>query len=91
MDLINFINLTLYLSIGILSIVLWKKGEVVCAIALGTLSIHGLLFNGIYIFRDVTWVACPPMCGLQEWSAALRLHGLLAIVTAMMYRILVAS
>ena len=88
MDLINFFNIALYITIGVLSYQLWKKGENVCAVALGSLALHGLLFNGVYIYRDILWETCPPQCGLQHWSSALRLHGLSAIVTSMMYRLL---
>ena len=91
MELINFVNIALYFIVGYLSIKLWRQGEIVCALALGTLAIHGLIFNGVYIYRDIVWSECPPLCGLQAWSPALRLHGLLAIVTSMVYRVYVAN
>lgn len=89
MDAVNFLNLGLYLLIGVLSIGLVRKGEWVTAIALGSLALHGLAFNAVYIYRDAFWASCPPMCGLQEWSSVIRMHGLLAIVTAMLYRLFV--
>jgi hypothetical protein len=89
MDLINVINLLLYLTIGGLTIILAKRGEWVTAIALGTLALHGIVFNGVYIYRDLYWEACPPLCGLQEWSGIIRLHGLFAIITSMVYRLYV--
>lgn len=91
MDGINFLNIGLYILIGVLSIFLFKKGEWVPAIALGTLALHGMIYNGVYIYRDITWVSCPPSCGLQDWSSVLRLHGLLAIVTSMLYRLAVKT
>jgi hypothetical protein len=87
MDAVNFTNIVLYVVIGVLSIKLWRKGEVVPAIALGTLALHGFVFNGFYIYRDIVWETCPTVCGLQQWSSALRLHALLAIATSMAYRI----
>jgi hypothetical protein len=89
MDSVNFTNLVMYVVIGILSLLLIRKGEYVTGIALGTLALHGLIFNGVYIYRDQTMETCPPVCGLQHWSSVLRLHGLVAIVTSMLYRLFV--
>jgi len=89
MDLINFINIGLYITIAVLSVVLYKKGLTAPAIILGTLAIHGFIFNGVYIYRDLVWVTCPPQYGLQNWSTALRMHSLIAIVLTMLYRVMV--
>jgi len=91
MDAINFLNIALFIVIGIFSILLVRKGEWVAAITLGALAFHGLVFNAVYAYRDVMWASCPPMCGLQNWSAALRTHSLLSIITVMLYRIFVAA
>ena len=88
MDYTNFFNIVAYAIIGFFSLKLLKqKGEIVTAIALGALALHGLLFNGVFLYRDLLWDSCPPVCGLQHWSAALRLHALVAIITAMIYRL----
>lgn len=89
MDIINFLNIALYIAIFALSIVLARKGLVAPAIILGSLAIHGFIFNGVYIYRDAIWETCPPVCGLQSWSAALRMHSLIAIVITMLYRVYV--
>jgi hypothetical protein len=91
MDAFNFTNLVLYVLIGIFSILLFRKGEWVPAIALGTLALHGIAFNAVYIYRDLFWATCPPQCGLQEWTKILRIHGSIAILTSMLYRLYVSE
>ena len=88
MDAVNWFNFACYIVIGVLSVVLWRKGWPVPAIILGTVCLHGIAFNAVYIYRDVTLATCPPVCGLQDWSSTLRTHSLLAILTAMVDRIL---
>lgn len=89
MDLINFINIGLYIAIAVLSVILYRKGLPAPAIILGTLALHGFIFNGVYVYRDLLWETCPPVCGLQHWSTALRMHSLIAIVLTMLYRVMV--
>lgn len=89
MDFANAINAALYVAIGFFAILLARKGEWVTALALGTLALHGFAFNAVYVYRDLYWEACPPLCGLQEWTKILRMHALLAIVTSMLYRLYV--
>lgn len=77
---VNVFNLALYVLLGL--ILLWGRAKISPAtmVVLGSLVLHGLLFNGVFIYRDLTWASCPPECGLQVWSYALRNHGLLAII-----------
>jgi len=89
MDLTNWFNIVAYILIGFFSLKLLRKGELVTAITLGSLALHGLLFNGVFLYRDIYWESCPPVCGLQHWSAAIRLHALVAILTSMIYRLYV--
>jgi len=30
-------------------------------------------FEAVLIYRYIAWETCPPMCGLQSWSLAVRL------------------
>lgn len=88
MDAVNWTNFAYYLIMGVLCVILWRQGWRVPAIILGTLCLHGIAFNIVYIYRDAVWDTCPPVCGLQNWSSVLRTHSLLAILTAMVDRIL---
>jgi hypothetical protein len=87
MDIVNFTNVVLYLAIGALAVLLCRRGAWVLAVPLLALTLHGLAFNVVYLYRDLAWATCPPQCGLQEWSPILRLHGLLAIITCAVARL----
>jgi hypothetical protein len=86
---VNILNDILYVAIGCFAILLARKGEWVTAISLGALALHGFAFNAVYVYRDLYWETCPPLCGLQEWSPILRMHALIAILTSMLYRLYV--
>ena len=33
-----------------------------------------VVFELVLMYRHATWTSCPPMCGLQDWSLAIRMY-----------------
>ena len=33
-----------------------------------------IVFELAFMYRVIAWTTCPPMCGLQDWSLAIRIY-----------------
>lgn len=91
MDALNILNILLYMLMIALCVVFARRKLWTPFVIIGSLALHGMVFNAVYIYRDLFWVSCPPLCGLQEWSPVLRMHALFAIVMGMIDRLYVSG